>query len=110
VFYHGNEKSIPHLKIMAELGFDAINIGEGVEIGQVKREIGGRVCLMGNLDTINDLQPRSPEEVEQVVREILEAAKPGGGYIFCTGEGVPDNTPVENVLAMMRAIKKYGRY
>ena len=110
VFYHGNEKSIPHLKIMAELGFDAINIGEGVEIGQVKREIGGRVCLMGNLDTINDLQPRSPEEVEQVVREILEAAKPGGGYIFCTGEGVPDNTPVENVRAMMRAIKKYGGY
>jgi uroporphyrinogen decarboxylase len=110
VFYHGNEKSIPHLKIMAGLGFNAINIGEGVEIGEVKREIGDRVCLMGNLDTINDLQPRRPEEVEQAVREILEAAKPGGGYIFCTGEGVPDSTPVENVRAMMGAVKNYGKY
>jgi uroporphyrinogen decarboxylase len=110
VFYHGNEKSIPHLKIMAGLSFDTINIGEGVDIAEVKREIGGRVCIMGNLDTINDLQPKSPEEVEQVVREIVEAAKPGGGYIFCTGEGVADSTPAENVRAMMRAVKKYGGY
>ena len=110
VFYHGNESSIPHLKIMASLGFDAINIGEGVDIGEVKTEIGDQVCIMGNLDTINDLQPGSPEEVEQVVKGIVTKAKPGGGYIFCTGEGVPDNTPVENVRAMMKAVKQYGRY
>ncbi|MBA7567812.1 Uroporphyrinogen decarboxylase [subsurface metagenome] len=110
VFYHGNEKSIPHLKIMASLSFDAINIGEGVDIGEVKTEIGDQVCIMGNLDTINDLQPGSPEEVEQVVKNIVKKAKPGGGYIFCTGEGVPDNTPVENVRAMMRAVKQYGKY
>ena len=110
VFYHGDEKSLPHLKIMAGLGFDALNIGAGVDIDEVKREIGDQICIMGNLDTVNDLQPRSPEEVEQVVREIVEAAKPGGGYIFCTAEGVTDNTPVENVRAMMRAVKEYGKY
>ncbi|MBN2551243.1 MAG: hypothetical protein JXB06_00675 [Spirochaetales bacterium] len=110
VFYHGNEKSIPHLQIMAGLSFDAINIGEGVDIGAVKRAIGERVCIMGNLDTINDLQPGRPEEVQRVVRRIVETAKPGGGYIFCTGEGVLDSTPVENVRAMMRAVKKYGGY
>jgi uroporphyrinogen decarboxylase len=108
VFYHGNEKSLPHLKIMAELDFDTINIGEGVDIGEVKRQIGGQVCIMGNLDTINDLQPKSPQEVDQVVRSIVERGKPGGGYIFCTGEGVPDSTPAENVRAMMKAVKKYG--
>jgi len=110
VFYHGNERSIPHLKIMAGLGFDTINIGEGVDITAVKREIGNRVCIMGNLDTINDLQPGSPERVERAVKDIVEAAKPGGGYIFCTGEGVPDSTPKENVRAMMEAVKKYGGY
>ena len=110
VFYHGNEKSIPHLSIMAGLGFDAINIGEGVDIGEVKRAIGGRVCIMGNLDPLHDLQPRSSQEVEKVVQEIVEKAKPGGGYLFCTGEGVPHNTPVANLQAMHRAVRKYGEY
>jgi len=110
VFYHRDENSLPHLKIMAELGFDALNIGAGADMEEVKREIGSQICIMGNLDTVNDLQPRSPEEVEQVVREIVEAAKPGGGYIFCTAEGVTDNTPVENVRAMIRAVKQYGKY
>jgi uroporphyrinogen decarboxylase len=110
VFYHGNEKSIPHLSIMAGLGFDALNIGEGVDIGEVKRAIGGRICLMGNLDPLHDLQPRSSQEVENVVQGIVEKAKPGGGYIFCTGEGVPHNTPVENLQAMHRAVRTYGKY
>ena len=110
VFYHGDENSLPHLKIMAGLGIDALNIGAGADMEEVKREIGSQICIMGNLDTVNDLQPRSPEEVEQVVREIIEAAKPGGGYIFCTAEGVTDNTPIENVRAMMRAVKQYGKY
>ena len=110
VFYHGNEKSIPHLAIMAGLGFDAINVGEGVDIGEVKRAIGGQVCIMGNLDPLHDLQPRSSQEVGKVVREIVETAKPGGGYLFCTGEGVPHNTPVENLQAMHRAVRTYGKY
>ena len=110
VFYHGNEKSLPHLSIMAGLGFDALNIGEGVDIAEVKRAIGGRVCLMGNLDPLHDLQPRSSQEVENVVQGIVEKAKPGGGYIFCTGEGVPHNTPAANLQAMRRAVRKYGKY
>jgi uroporphyrinogen decarboxylase len=110
VFYHGNEKSISHLKIMAGLSFDAINIGEGVDIGDVKKIIGKKKCIMGNLDTIHDLQPKQPEEIETIIKEIIMKAKPGGGYIFCTGEGIPPNTPFCNIKAMMRAAKKYGKY
>ncbi len=32
VFYHGNERSLPHLQIMAELAFDTINVGEDIDI------------------------------------------------------------------------------
>jgi len=110
VFYHGCEKSLPYLRIMAELGFNAINIGEGVDIGKVKEEIGEKVCIMGNLDTINVLQQKSEVEVEKEVRKIVEKGKIGGGYIFCTGEGITSITPEENVRAMIRAIRKYGKY
>ncbi len=110
VFYHGNEKSIAHLKIMCTLGFDAINIGEGADIGEVKGVIGGVTCIMGNFDTINDLQAKSPPEIESIVKDMVLKAKGNGGYIFCTGEGIPQNTPAENMKAMTRAVKAWGKY
>lgn len=110
VFYHGCEKSVPHLEIMAKLSFDTINIGEDIDIGIVKKAIGNKKCIMGNLDTINVLQPSSHPAVEREVKTIVEEGKVNGGYIFCTGEGIPYNTPRENVRAMVRAVKKFGRY
>ncbi|MCK4417636.1 MAG: uroporphyrinogen decarboxylase family protein [Candidatus Latescibacteria bacterium] len=109
VFYHGCETSIPHLEIMAQLSFNAINIGEGIDIMVVKKAIGKTKCIMGNLDTINVLQQKSPEEVEEETRTIVEKGKVDGGYIFCTGEGIPYNTPKENVKSMVKTVRVYGK-
>jgi uroporphyrinogen decarboxylase len=108
VFYHGCERSIPHLEIMAELAFDTINIGEGVDIAEVKNAIGSKKCVMGNLDTINVLREKSAEEVEEETKTIVEKGKVGGGYVFCTGEEIPHDTPRENVSAMVKAVRLYG--
>jgi uroporphyrinogen-III decarboxylase len=110
VFYHGAEIAAAHLRCMAKLPMDAINIGYGVDIGEVKKAIGQGMCIMGNLDTIEVLRPSTPEEVEREVGRIVRAARDGGGYIFCTGEGVTHDTPVENVKAMARAVRACGRY
>jgi uroporphyrinogen decarboxylase len=109
-FYHGAEISIPHLQAMAELGFDAINVGYGVDIAEVKRAIGSKVCVMGNLDTIRVLRPLGPEAVTVEVSRMVQAARQGGGYIFCTGEGITHDTPIANVRAMARAVRARGGY
>ena len=93
---------------MAQLSFDTINIGEGIDIGEVKQAIGQKKCLMGNLDTLNVLREGTPQEVAEETRQIVEKGKVGGGYIFCTGEGIPADTPGENVAAMVRAAHAYG--
>ncbi len=110
VIYHGGERSIGHLEIMTSLSFDIINIGEGVSIGAVKKAIGGRKCFSGNLDPIKFLQQGSQAEVVQEVENIVQSGKPGGGYVFCTGEGIPHNTPAEHVRSMTEAVRTYGRY
>jgi len=46
VLYHGGEVSLPHLEIAAELSFDAINIGEGADLAEVREHIGERVCII----------------------------------------------------------------
>ncbi len=109
VFYHGAETAIPHLQAMAGMPVEAINIGYGVDIADVKAAIGARMCIMGNLDTIEVLRPLGPEAVEREVARIVRAGSAGGGYIFCTGEGITHDTPVENVTAMVRAVRDSGR-
>lgn len=110
VFYHGGEFSPSHLSVMAELSFNAINIGERADIGEIKKLIGKKKCIMGNLDPIKVLLEGTPADVEKAVVSILGKAKQDGGYMFCTGEGVPYNVRPENVKAMIDAVNRHGKY
>lgn len=55
----------------------------GVDIKEVKRLVGDKVCLCGNVNCAA-LQTGSDEEVIASAEYCLKHAKPGGGYIFST--------------------------
>ena len=109
VIYHAGEDSPDHLKIAAD-HFEIINLGEGVDIGQIKASIGDRACLSGNADPIKLMNSDDLSEVEAETRRIVEAGKPGGGYVFNTGEGIPRQTRPEVVETTVQTARCYGRY
>ena len=55
----------------------------GVDIAEVKRIAGDKVCLMGNVNC-GLLQTGTDEEVIESARYALRSGMPGGGYIFST--------------------------
>ncbi|MBM3493394.1 MAG: hypothetical protein FJX72_03580 [Armatimonadetes bacterium] len=59
----------------------------GVDIAEVKRLVGDRVCLIGNVNC-GLLDSGTDEEVVENVRYCLRHGKPGGGYIFSTSNCV----------------------
>lgn len=67
----------------------------GVDIAEVKRRYGDRLCLIGNVDC-SLLQTGTPEEMAHSARYALEHGKPGGGYIFgtsnCVFAGMPPDS------------------
>ncbi len=75
-----------------------------VDIGDAKRRIGDRVCLMGNVDPVNTLLLGRPEDVECEVREIVEAAGPTG-LIVSTSDQTARDTPPENLEAFRRGVE-----
>jgi uroporphyrinogen decarboxylase len=83
---------------------------QAMDIREVKRRYGDRLCLMGNLDLSGPLTRGTPEEVEQEVKRLLREVAPGGGYCLGSGNSVPDYVPVKNYIAMTRACLKYGKY
>ncbi len=104
IIYHTAETSLAHLRLQAALPVSAVNVGEGVDIAQIRAAIGSKRCLTGNCDPFL-LRDGYSEQVTEAVAKMIRQNRPLPGYMFNTGEGVMSNSPVENVEAMMRAAK-----
>jgi len=112
VIYHASEEDLRFLREMAKLHVDVLSVGENGDMGAAKSdpEIGGKVCLMGNIDPIKTLQLGTPVEVRKETRWLLESVGRQGGFLINSGEMVPRDTPEENMRAYVEAIREYGRF
>ncbi len=80
------------------------------DLGEIKSRLGSHMALSGGIDQKDFLLRASAAEVEQRVAEVLEVMKPGGGYILSTVDYLSEDTPIENVQALVDASMKYGGY
>ncbi len=108
---HSDGNILEAVDIFLDLGVVGLHpIQKGaMDIVGMKRDYGDRVCLLGNLD-LNILGAGTPEETDNEVRELVRDVGPGGGYILTSGNSLASYLNPECVLAMAKAIKKYGRY
>jgi uroporphyrinogen decarboxylase len=79
----------------------------GVDIAQVKKLAGDKVCLMGNIDC-GLLDTGSEEEVIASARYALRQGMPGGGYVFSTSNCIYPGMPLERYELMLDVWKKEG--
>jgi len=108
---HSDGNLMPILDDLLGLGIAGLHpIEKGaMDIRAMKREYGDRLCLLGNVD-LNILGIGTPAEVEQEVRELIRDIAPGGGYILTSGNSLASYCRPENVLALVEAVHRYGRY
>lgn len=100
------------LEWWADCGFDGVHALEptaGVELAKVKEMVGDRMCLVGNVDITHILVDATKEEVFEAVRESIEAAGQGGGYMVAPTNSHPDMS-IERLRWMLEAVEKYGHY
>lgn len=89
-------------------GVDAIHPIEpkAMDIAEVKRRVGDRLCLMGHVDV--DLLARgSVDEVCAQVRHNIEVAGYNGGYCAGSGNSIPEYVNFENYMAMNKAARDF---
>ena len=94
------------------LGMNGMNPFEplAMDINHAKETWGDRICLTGNIDLVHTLPHGTVEEVETEVKQRIKKLAPGGGYICASANSITDYCKPENVIAMGKAIKKYGKY
>lgn len=108
---HSDSNQMHNLELIAQTGAKIWHMGpsDQMDIGEVKRRIGKKICLMGNLYP-RLLAEGTSRTVEKGCKEIIEKAALGGGFVLSTGGVIPKRSRRENINAMIRATEKYGKY
>ena len=118
---HTNWKTMKHtcgaveslLSRLIDVGFDIFNpvqcSAAGMEPRALKRKYGDRLVFYGGgVNTQHTLPFGTPGDVRAEVLERCQIFAAAGGYIFNAVHCVQANTPVENVVAMLDAVKEFN--
>jgi uroporphyrinogen decarboxylase len=92
---------------IASFGCNVVGIDWVSDIGKVRKQIGGRVAIQGNMDPTVLFAPLS--KIEEEIKNILERYGKGSGHIFNLGHGILPETPVENVKFFVHKVKELSR-
>ena len=103
----------PLIPYLIEAEFDALNpvqcSAEGMDPKKLKDTYGEDILFWGGgVDTQHVLPFGTPQEVYDQVLERLDIFSKGGGYVFNTIHNIQFNTPIQNIIAMLRAIKSFN--
>lgn len=89
---------------IANIGADVLGLDWTMDLGKVRKKVGDRVALQGNLDPT--VLYGSKNYVHQEVKRVLNSFGKGSGHVFNLGHGVlPDIAP-ENVKALVQFVKQ----
>ena len=111
VFLHSDGGIRTIIPELIELGIDILNPiqpqAAGMEPAGLKRDFGDKLCFHGGVDTQTTLPFGTKEDVAAEVRERMEVLGAGGGYILAPVHTVEPDVPIENVLAVYEAARRY---
>jgi len=114
IHFHGKCRAV--LADLADCGADCICPferppgGDIVDLGEVRRVLGDRVTVNGNVHTVETLIRGTPADVTREVEEIFAQWGPDRRrLILGTGDQVGLETPEENIAAMIHAGRRLGK-
>ena len=111
VFKHSCGAVGPLVESFIQAGFDILNPVQvnaaGMDPRHLKERYGSRLVFWGGgVDTQKVLPFGTPVEVEDHVVRQCEILGRDGGFVFNPVHNIQPNVPVENVLAMVRGVRR----
>ena len=95
---------------LAQTGTAVVGFGAEDDVAALRRATAGRLTMLGNLNGLAMVR-WSQAEAERAVRDVLEAAAPGGGFILSDAHGeIPFHVPSDTLHAIIEAARRFGTY
>ncbi|MFW5856854.1 MAG: uroporphyrinogen decarboxylase family protein [Planctomycetota bacterium] len=109
---HTDGNIMPILDQLVEAGPDALHSLDpqgGVDIAEVKRRVGDRVCLIGNV-SCGALDTGTDADAVAAAEYCLEHGMPGGGYIFSTSNCIYTGMALSRYELILDVWRRKGNY
>lgn len=107
-FASGRTENI--LEDLIQTGVVGIGVSSLDNLSKVKSICRDKVTVMGNLNGI-EMCNWTPQQAEEEVKNTIEQAAAGGGFILSDHLGeIPYQVSEEVLLAISHAVKKWGKY
>jgi uroporphyrinogen decarboxylase len=107
VFHHSCGSVYALLDDLYDAGVNVMNPTQvsafHMEPWRIKEKAAGKLCFHGGVDLQQVLSRFSPEGVARNVEEVMAVLGRGGGYLCAACHSLPEDVPVENILAMCSA-------
>jgi len=112
VWIHSCGDIVEILPDLAEMGVDVLNPvqPECMDIYELKNNFGKQLAFWGGISTQRTLPFGSPDAVRDETRKVIERLSENGGYIASPSQELQDDVPLDNVTAMIEAIKERGTW
>jgi uroporphyrinogen decarboxylase len=84
--------------------------GGDVDIAEIKKRYGEKICMKGNINTFEFMLRATPEQVEEKAKRLIDHCAADGGFILSTGDQCGRDTPDANLFKLVEVAREYGRY
>ena len=84
--------------------------GGDVDIAEIKKRYGKKICLKGNINTFEFMLRATPEQVEAKAKRLIDDCAADGGFILSTGDQCGRDTPDANLFKLVEVARTYGQY
>ena len=115
IFMHSCGAIRPILPDLIDAGLDILNpvqfTAVGMELEGLKKDFGDVLTFWGGgVDTQSTLNKKTPSDVRDEVKKVLDIMAPGGGFVFAPVHNILDDVSPENFWAMWDTLQEYGKY
>jgi len=109
---HTDGDIMPVIDQLASCGSHALHSIDpmaGVDIAEVKRRYGDKLCLIGNVNCAL-MQTGTDDDIVRSAEYAIKSGKPGGGYVFSLSNVVYKGIELEKYELVQSVWKKYRDY
>jgi uroporphyrinogen decarboxylase len=108
--YHTCGNTMHLVGRMAETGVDAVSLDSpavGIDLPTVAKNLPPDVAILGNLNPTGSILSGHPAEVEAETTDLLKQMDACQNFVLSTGCDLPQETPIKNIHAFMRAGRRH---
>ncbi len=108
--HHASGISIPIADELSQMGAGIIGVSTNEDLGDLKSAFKNKLTVLGNLNAV-EMRRWTPKTTEEKVKEAIQKAGKGGGFILADNHGeIPWQVPHEVLMAISDAVHKWGKY